>query len=149
MELTETLASVLAGKRREVWSIAPQATVYQAIALMAEKSVGALLVMSGDRLDGIISERDYARKVVLLDKSSRTTPVKEIMTAPVFTVTPDHTISDCLQIMTEQRIRHLPVVEGGRVAGIVTIGDLVKWLAGKQAETISHLKAYISGSYPA
>ena len=149
MELTETLASVLAGKRREVWSIAPQATVYQAIALMAEKSVGALLVMSGDRLDGIISERDYARKVVLLDKSSRTTPVKEIMTAPVFTVTPDHTISDCLQIMTEQRIRHLPVVEDGRVAGIVTIGDLVKWLAGKQAETISHLKAYISGSYPA
>jgi len=149
MELTETLASVLAGKRREVWSIPPTATVFQAVALMAEKSVGALLVMSGERLDGIISERDYARKVVLLDKSSRTTPVKEIMTANVFTVTPDHTISDCLQIMTEQRIRHLPVVEGGRVAGIVTIGDLVKWLASKQAETIGHLKAYISGSYPA
>jgi CBS domain-containing protein len=149
MELRETLASVLAGKRREVWSIAPQATVFQAIALMAEKSVGALLVMSGDQLDGIISERDYARKVVLLDKASRTTLVKEIMSKAVYTVTPDHTISDCMQIMTQQRIRHLPVLEGGRVAGIVTIGDLVKWLAGKQAETIEHLQAYISGSYPA
>ena len=149
MELRETLASVLAGKRREVWSIAPQATVFQAIALMAEKSVGALLVMSGDQLDGIISERDYARKVVLLDKASRTTLVKDIMSQAVYTVTPDHTISDCLQIMTQQRIRHLPVLEGGRVAGIVTSGDLVKWLAGKQAETIEHLQAYISGSYPA
>ena len=149
MELRETLASVLAGKRREVWSIPPQATVFNAIALMAEKSVGALLVMSGDQLDGIISERDYARKVVLLDKSSRTTQVKEIMSKAVFTVTPDHTISDCMQIMTQQRIRHLPVMEAGRVAGIVTIGDLVKWLANKQAETIEHLQAYISGSYPA
>lgn len=149
MELKETLASVLAGKRREVWSIPPQATVYQAIALMAEKSVGALLVMSGDHLDGIISERDYARKVVLLDKASRTTLVKEIMSASVMTVTPDHTINDCLQIMTKERIRHLPVLEGGRIAGIVTIGDLVKWLAGKQAETIEHLQAYIAGSYPA
>ena len=149
MELRETLASVLAGKRREVWSIPPQATVFNAIALMAEKSVGALLVMSGDQLEGIISERDYARKVVLLDKSSRTTQVKEIMSKAVFTVTPDHTISDCMQIMTQQRIRHLPVVEAGRVAGIVTIGDLVKWLASKQAETIEHLQAYISGSYPA
>jgi CBS domain-containing protein len=149
MELRETLASVLAGKRREVWSIPPQATVFQAIALMAEKSVGALLVMSGDQLDGIISERDYARKVVLLDKSSRTTQVKEIMSKAVFTVTPDSTISDCMQIMTQQRIRHLPVMEAGRVAGIVTIGDLVKWLASKQAETIEHLQAYIAGSYPA
>lgn len=149
MELRETLASVLAGKRREVWSIPPQATVFNAIALMAEKSVGALLVMSGDHLDGIISERDYARKVVLLDKSSRTTQVKEIMSKAVFTVTPDHTISDCMQIMTQERIRHLPVMEAGRVAGIVTIGDLVKWLASKQAETIEHLQAYISGSYPA
>ena len=149
MELRETLASVLAGKRREVWSIPPQATVFNAIALMAEKSVGALLVMSGDQLEGIISERDYARKVVLLDKSSRTTQVKEIMSKAVFTVTPDHTISDCMQIMTQQRIRHLPVMEAGRVAGIVTIGDLVKWLANKQAETIEHLQAYISGSYPA
>jgi CBS domain-containing protein len=149
MELKETLASVLAGKRREVWSIAPQATVYQAIVLMAEKSVGALLVMSGDQLDGIVSERDYARKIILLDKASRTTSVKEIMSKAVFTVTPDHTVSDCLQIMTEHRIRHLPVMENGRVAGIVTIGDLVKWLASKQAETIEHLQAYISGSYPA
>ncbi|HME07604.1 MAG TPA: CBS domain-containing protein [Bryobacteraceae bacterium] len=148
MELKETLASVLAGKRREVWWIPPQATVYEAIAVMAEKGVGALLVMSGDKLEGIISERDYARKVILLDKASRNTLVREIMSDTVYTVTPNHTISDCLQIMTERRIRHLPVLEDGRVAGIVTIGDLVKWLAGKQAETIEHLQAYIGGTYP-
>ncbi len=149
MELKETLASVLAGKRREVWWIAPHATVYQAIAVMAEKGVGALLVMSGDKLEGIISERDYARKVILLDKASRSTLVKEIMSDSVYTVTPNHTISDCMHIMTEHRIRHLPVLENGRVAGIVTIGDLVKWLAEKQAETIEHLQAYIAGAYPA
>jgi CBS domain-containing protein len=148
MKSSDTIASVLAGKSREIWSIEPTATVYRAIEMMAERRVGALLVMSGGRLEGVISERDYARKVILKDRSSHQCHVQEIMTSQVITVTPDTTVDECLQVMTDKRVRHLPVVHGQQVVGIVTIGDLVKWIITLHEETIGHLQAYIAGSYP-
>ena len=148
MKASDTIAGVLASKSAEVFSIAPTETVYRAVEMMAGRRVGALLVMSGDRLDGIISERDYARKVILLDRSSRQSQVQDIMTTPVITVSPDHTVDECMRIMTEKRIRHLPVVQDGKVAGVVTIGDLVKWIISLHEETIEQLHAYISGNYP-
>ena len=148
MKSSDTIASVLASKSREIWSIEPSATVYQAVEMMAERRVGALLVMSASRLVGIISERDYARKVILMDRSSHHCRVEDIMTSPVTTITPAHTVDHCMQIMTDKRIRHLPVVEGQDVAGIITIGDLVNWVITSHEETIGHLQAYIAGSYP-
>ena len=149
MKSSDTIASVLASKTRGIWSIAPTETVYRAIEMMAERGVGALLVMSEGRLLGIISERDYARKVILKDRSSRQCLVREIMTSPVITVTPDDSVDRCMEIMTAKRVRHLPVMHGEDVAGIVTIGDLVKWIITSHEETIGQLQAYISGSYPA
>lgn len=148
MKSSDTIASVLAAKTREVWSIPPTETVYRAIEMMANRGIGALLVMADGRLLGIISERDYARKVILRDRSSRQCLVQDIMTSPVVTVSADHSVDQCMEIMTAKRIRHLPVVEGGEVAGIVTIGDLVKWMITSHERTIGHLQAYISGSYP-
>ena len=148
MKSSDIIGSVLANKPREIWSIEPTATVYLAIEMMAARRVGALLVMSEGRLVGIVSERDYARKVILLDRSSRQCQVREIMTSPVTTVTADDTVDDCMRIMTEKRVRHLPVVRDQEVVGIVTIGDLVKWIITLHEETIEHLQAYISGSYP-
>ena len=148
MQSSDTIASVLTSKSSEIWWIEPTATVYKAIELMAERRVGALLVMSGGRLEGIISERDYARKVILLDRSSHQTQVQQIMTSPVITVAPDDTVNECMRIMTEHRIRHLPVAQGEKVVGVVTIGDLVKWIVTSHEETIEQLHAYISGSYP-
>ena len=148
MQSSDTIASVLTSKSSEIWWIEPTATVYKAIELMAERRVGALLVMSGGRLEGIISERDYARKVILLDRSSHQTQVQQIMTSPVITVAPDDTVNECMRIMTEHRIRHLPVAQGEKVVGVVTIGDLVKWIVTSYEETIEQLHAYISGSYP-
>ena len=148
MKSSDTIALVLAAKTREVWSIPPAETVYRAIEMMADRGVGALLVMTEGRLLGIISERDYARKVILKDRSSRQCLVQDIMTSPVVTVSADHSVDQCMEIMTAKRIRHLPVVEGGEVAGIVTIGDLVKWIITSHERTIGHLQAYISGSYP-
>jgi CBS domain-containing protein len=148
MTSLDTINSVLELKGRQVWSVTPTAVVYEAIREMSEKGVGALLVMSESRLYGILSERDYARKVILRDRSSRITQVREIMTAPVLTVTPKDTVGTCMRLMTEHRIRHLPVLEGDRVVGIVSIGDLVNWIVTAQEEMIGQLEGYICGKYP-
>lgn len=147
--LVETVRSVLKAKGNHVWSISPDATVYEAIASMAERRIGALVVLVNDNLAGIVSERDYARKVILLGKSSRETYVREIMTSPVTTVTPDHTVAECMHIMTDHRIRHLPVLETGQPAGMISIGDVVNAIISAQADTIRHLSGYITGEYPA
>ena len=144
-ELRTTVRTLLKQKGGEIWTIAPEACVYEAIKLMAEKRIGAVLVMDAGRLVGILSERDYARKVVLQDKSSKTTAVREIMSAPVMSVSMDNTVGECMRIITEKRIRHLPVIEEGEIAGIVSIGDLVNWVINEQQQTIRHLEAYITG----
>jgi CBS domain-containing protein len=134
---------LLEGKGAAIFSVAPEDPVLEAIRLMADQRVGALLVMKGDELVGIVSERDYARKVILLGRSSSSTPVWQIMTSPVHTVSPDHTVQDCMRLMTEQRIRHLPVTDQGRVVGVVSIGDLVKAVIEDQQHTIEQLESYI------
>jgi CBS domain-containing protein len=129
----------------EVFAVRPDDSVFEAIRLMAEKGVGAVLVMDGARLAGIVSERDYARKVVLHDKSSRTTPVRDIMTSQVVSVGPEFSVERCMQIVTDRRIRHLPVLEGDRVVGVVSIGDLVKAVIEEQKVELDHLQRYIAG----
>ena len=143
-----TVGSVLRGKDRKVISIAPEASVYDAIALMAESSIGSVIVVSDGMLVGIMSERDYARKVVLQSRSSKDTQVSDIMTTPVLTVSPVHTVEDCMRLMTDKRIRHLPVVEGATIVGVVSIGDLVRSVISIQGETIQYLQQYIGGHYP-
>jgi CBS domain-containing protein len=147
--LIETVRSMLKSKGGGVYWIAPDSTVFDAIAMMAEKRVGALLVMANGKLLGIMSERDYARKVFLQGRHSKETAVQDIMTSPVITVTPDTRVHECMRLVTEHRIRHLPVVEGDRVVGMISIGDLVNTIISSQAETIRHLSDYISGKYPA
>ena len=148
IKMSGTVASVLRRKGSEIWFVGPEESVYAAIEKMADKAVGALLVLSGGKLVGIISERDYARKVILKGRASRTTSVKEIMTSPVIFVTPEHAVGECMDIMTRNRIRHLPIVENDKVLGLVSIGDLVKWLVSEQEVTIEHLQNYISSKYP-
>ena len=143
-----TVSTVLRGKERKVITITPDASVYDAIALMAENSIGALVVVSNNSLVGILSERDYARKVVLQSRSSKETLVADIMTSPVVTVSPGHTVEECMRAMTDRRIRHLPVVEGPAIVGIVSIGDLVRSVITAQGETIQLLEQYIGGHYP-
>jgi CBS domain-containing protein len=138
-----TVKQLLERKGRRVWSIGPDAPVLEALKLMAEHGVGALVVLEGERLAGVISERDYARKVILHGKSSSETPVREIMTGRVVTVTPAQTVADCMAVMTEKHFRHLPVVEDGRVVGVLSIGDLVKAVIAEQADTIRALESYI------
>jgi CBS domain-containing protein len=137
------VSDLLARKSGAIFSIGPDQPVFEAVRLMAERGIGALLVMDGGRLAGILSERDYARKVVLLGRSSSATPVRQIMTAPVHTVRASDTLDDCMRIMTERRIRHLPVVESGSVIGVLSIGDLVKAVIDDQKKTIEELTAYI------
>ena len=144
-ELRATVGTLLRHKKGDVWSVSPGDSVYDAIRLMAEKGIGSVLVTDGRRLVGILSERDYARKIALHDRSSKATKVAEIMTAPVKFVSLQHTVSDCMQIMTEERVRHLPVVDEGAIAGIISIGDLVNWIITEQQQTIRHLEAYITG----
>ena len=144
----EPVRSLLRNKSRTVFSIGPDASVFDAIQMMSDKQVGALVVLSGGRLLGILSERDYARKVILRGKSSQTTPVREIMTVPVLYVTPEKTIDHCMRLMSSRRVRHLPVLEGDTVAGMISIGDLVNWIISSQEQTIHHLHNYISGNYP-
>lgn len=136
---------LLQDKGAAIFAVEPEQPVLQAIQAMADHHVGALLVMRGDELVGIVSERDYARKVILLGRSSAETPVWQIMSAPVETVTPEQRIEECMRLCTQRRIRHLPVVEEGRVVGVVSIGDLVKAVIGEQAEELAQLQRYIAG----
>ena len=144
----ERVDAILRNKGSAIWSVRPEATVYEALALLAEKDVGALPVIAEGRLAGMFSERDYARKVALMGKSSKELRVAEIMTSPVITVTPEHTIEECMRIVTEHHIRHLPVVDGDNLVGLISIGDLVNAIISAQAETIQHLSNYIAGDYP-
>lgn len=148
MHISGTIDSLLNQKPRNIWSVPPDSTVFDAIRLMSEKNVGALLVMQGERLVGMLSERDYTRKVILRGKSSKTTAVREIISTPVISVGPNHTVEECMRLMTEHRIRHLPVLNGERVIGIVSIGDLVNWIISAQHVAISQMEDYISGKYP-
>ena len=138
-----TVRQLLSRKGREIFSVAPDAPVLEAIRAMALHHVGALLVMQADTLHGIVSERDYARKVILMGRSSADTPVRDIMSSPVLTVPPEATVQQCMQIMTERRVRHLPVTDAGRVIGLVSIGDLVKAVIAEQQEQIEQLETYI------
>ena len=147
-DTSDTLGSVLAQKGTSVWSVDPDTHVYEAIAIMMDKGVGALLVLFHGRLVGIVSERDYARKVILQGRSSKDTAVSEIMTSPVRTVSPEHSVEICMYLMTEHRIRHLPVVAVSEIVGVVSIGDLVKAIIAKQAHTIGQLQTYIADAYP-
>lgn len=139
----KTVRQLLQSKGSQVHTITADAKVIEALKFMAEKEVGALAVVDGGRLAGMISERDYARKVMLLGKSSHDIPVREIMTAKVHTVELRHTVDECMAIMTEKRVRHLPVVEGDRLCGILSIGDLVKEVIAEQQQTIRELETYI------
>jgi CBS domain-containing protein len=140
-----SVGQLLRSKGNAVWSVIPDTTVYDAIKLMAEKEVGALLVLEGDKLVGIISERDYARKVILRGRSSKDTPVRDIMTERVLYVRPEQTIEECMALMTAKRVRHLPVCEDDHVIGVVSIGDLVKSVISQQEYLIQQLENYIAG----
>jgi CBS domain-containing protein len=142
-----TVQQLLRDKGFDVWSIGPEATVYEAVAMMAEKSVGALPVLDwAGNLVGIISERDYTRKIVLKDRSSRDTKVREIMTSKVFHVEPNDTIDDCMLLMSQHRIRHLPVVEGDRIIGVLSISDVLRTIIVEKQSLIQQLENYISGT---
>jgi CBS domain-containing protein len=149
MKTNIPISALLHHKGSTVWHISPEATVFDAIKLMAEKNIGALAVMSGHKLAGIFTERDYARKIALHGKSSKGTRVREILSAKVITVTPDDSIEDCMRLMTENRVRHLPVLRGEEIAGIVSIGDLVNWIISTQDATIAQMEQYIAGGLAA
>ncbi|MCI0339571.1 MAG: CBS domain-containing protein [Planctomycetales bacterium] len=139
------ITHLLQVKGRDVWSVKPETPVYDALKLMAEKNIGAVLVLEGERLAGVFSERDYARKVILMGKSSKETPVREVMSTTTYTVTPDQSIEDCMALMTARRIRHLPVLESGRLIGMISIGDVVKAIIADRETTIRDLENYIRG----
>jgi len=148
MEVAGTVSWILAQKNSAVWTVRPDALVYDAIKMMADKNVGALPVVQNDKLVGIVSERDYTRKVILLGRSSKETRVSEIMSTNVVVTHPNESLTGCMHMMTDKRVRHLPVVEDGKLVGILSIGDALKWLISAQTATIEHLEQYISGGYP-
>ena len=149
MKLLDAVESILKHKGSQVYFITPEVTVYEALEQMADKDIGALVVMDGNDLVGLVSERDYARKVFLQGRSSREMKVHEIMSSPAITVNPRTTVDECMRRITDERCRHLTVVEGGRVVGVVSIGDLVNWIITAQDLTINQLQDYICGKYPA
>lgn len=146
MEVTTTVGQLLRGKGAEVFAVAPDATVFDALARLAERNVGALVVLDGGALAGIVSERDYARKVILHGRASRDTPVRDVMTTQVVTVTPQQTVQDCMEQMTRHHIRHLPVTDAGAVIGVISIGDVVKAIISEQSFLIDQLQGYIQGA---
>lgn len=147
MTHTGHIRDILHNKGGNVWTVSPEATVLDAIHMMADKNIGALLVTKDDKLIGIISERDYTRKVILKGRASKDTPVREILSGHVIHVSPEHSVDECLRLMTEHRVRHLPVMEGHKILGVISIGDLVNWIISAQSSTIQQLETYITG-YP-
>jgi CBS domain-containing protein len=145
MTTSVTVGTILHHKGTKVWTISPGATVFEAIRLLAQKNIGALPVVEGDRVIGIFSERDYTRKVALEGKTSHKTLVREIISTDVTSATPDYTIEDCMRLMTEKRIRHLPILEDGKLAGFVSIGDMVNWIISAQSAAIDQMESYLSG----
>ena len=145
MEIVGTVSSLLSDKNPHIWTVKPDATVYEAIALMAEKNIGAVPVVDRGKLLGLLSERDYTRKIILQGKSSKKTSVYEIMSPHLFTVSPCDTVGECMRLMTEKRVRHLPVMENGNFVGILSIGDVVRWMISAQTATIDQLTKYIYG----
>ena len=148
MEETGIVAGILDAKGRAVYTVGPDETVYHAIERLAENNIGALLVMEGDHLLGVFSERDYSRKVALQGRNSKETLVREVITGRVVSVTSTTPITECMRLMTEHRIRHLPVIDALRVVGVISIGDLVNWIIHSQRATIQQLSSYITGGYP-
>ena len=148
MEIHGTVRDILQNKGGEVWTTSPETTVYDAIGLMGEKNIGALVAVDGGEVIGVLSERDYSRKVVLQNRTSRDTLVGDILSRPAITVGCGDSIETCMQLMTSRRIRHLPVVEDGALIGLVSMGDLVNWVMQSQRHTIQQLQGYISGEYP-
>jgi len=149
MKTVVPISLLLHHKGSTTWHIAPEATVFEAIKLMAEKNIGSLLVMSGGRLAGVFTERDYSRKIALQGKSSKDTRLRQIISSQIVSVTPQHSIEDCMKLMTEHRVRHLPVMEGEKVVGLVSIGDLVNWIISAQNATIAQMEQYIAGGVAA
>lgn len=149
MVITDPISSVLRHKEGPLWTIGPETTVYDAIREMADRDIGCMIVLDGEKLLGVITERDYTRGVILKKRTSRETAVREIMSVDPVSVTPQDTVEHCMKLMTERRIRHIPVLKGGKVVGIVSIGDLVKWTISAQGAMIDQLENFIKGSYPA
>ncbi|MGA9779672.1 MAG: CBS domain-containing protein [Limisphaerales bacterium] len=149
MKSSVPISALLHHKGTALWSIAPEATVFEAIKLMADKNIGSLLVMSGDRLVGVFTERDYTRKIALQGKTSKATKVQEILSSRFVSVTPRQTIEECMKLMTENRVRHLPVLENEKVVGVVSIGDLVNWTISAQDAAIAQMEQYIAGGVTA